>query len=235
MKSFEYKHNMSRENQISDEEKALRIYNALNDYYAIFPDRQAVPSIVITQDWDVFLDYKEEPCDSDFTDYAVLFMEDYEAEEWVYSMDTIKDCIHYIDRELEAAKMFCLDIYGEVPTHEKNLPRDLTYYMVHIFMNTAIALKESKIDDWILEIDLPISEIYLVKKEMRSPSYGGLILHYDPMKFIKTASNGEMMVDVDKVRELSDRIFNSDLTGEFANDDDDEGGDLFRQSLKGLL
>ena len=112
---------MSKENQISDEEKALRIFNALNDYYAIFPDRQSAPSIVISQDWDVFLNNKVEPCDSDFTDYAVLFMEDYEAEEWVYSMDTIKDCIPYIDRELEDAKKFCLDHYGEVPTHENKL------------------------------------------------------------------------------------------------------------------
>ena len=112
---------MNKEHQISNEEKALRIFNALNDYYAIFPDRQSAPSIVISQDWDVFLNNEVEPCDSDFTDYAVLFMEDYEAEEWVYSMDTIKDCIPYIDRELEDAKKFCLDHYGEVPTHENKL------------------------------------------------------------------------------------------------------------------
>lgn len=83
-----------------------------------------------------------------------------------------------------------------------------------------------------LEIDTPVEDIYLVKEEMRSPSYGGLILHYDPMKFIKIASNREMTVDTDKVRELSHRIFNFDLTSEFANDDDDEGGSLFLEGLE---
>ena len=47
--------------------------------------------------------------------------------------------------------------------------------------------------------------------------------------------SGENQIsDEEKVRELAVRIFNNDLTGEFANDDDDQGGDLFRSSLKGL-
>lgn len=90
--------------KLSTEEKAHRIYQALNDYYLLFPDRQSAPSIDITQDWEVFLDYKGEACDSDFTDYAVMFMEDYEAEEWVYTIDTIKNCIPRIERELDEAK-----------------------------------------------------------------------------------------------------------------------------------
>ena len=217
--------------QLSQEEKAQRIYRTLNDYYILFPDRQSAPSIVITQGWEVFVDYNGDPCDSDFKDYAVMFMEDYEAEEWVYTMDTIKKCIPYIDRELEDAKQFCRDFSGEVPTHECNLPSELTYYIFEIYRCITIALRENKIVDWILEIDLPTSEFYLIKEEMRSPSYGGLILHYDPMKFIKLGSNGEMMVDTVKVRELSERIFNDELTGEFANDDDDEEGDLFKSTL----
>lgn len=216
--------------KLSQDDKAQRIYQALNDYYAIFPDRQSAPSIVITQDWEVLLGYEGEPCDSDFTDNAVMFMEDYEAEEWIYTYDIIKDCISYIDDALEAARKFCLDIYGEIPTHEKNLPSDLTFYISHISIYIGIALRENKIDGWILEIDLPDSDLYLVKKEMRSPSYGGLILHYEPQKFIKVTEQGEMTVDRAKVRELAERICREDLTGEFANDDDDEGGAIYKNS-----
>lgn len=71
------------------------------------------------------------------------------------------------------------------------------------------------------------SDIFLVMKEMRSPSYGGLILHYDPMKLIKITEQGEKIVDKVKVRELAERICRKDLTGEFSNDDDDEGDEFF--------
>lgn len=225
------KQNMSGENQISDGEKALRIFNALNDYYTLFPDRQSAPSIVITQDWDVFLDYKGEPCESDFKNYATMFMEDYEAEEWVYTKDTIRNCIPIIQKELDTTKKICLDLYGVIPTHEKNLPSDLSYFIYYISLYTSIALRKNNINDWVLEIDLPISEIFLVMKEMRSPSYGGLILHYDPMKLIKVTEQGEMIVDNVKVRELAERICQGDLTGEFANDDDDEGGEFFNNDF----
>lgn len=217
--------------KLSQDEKIKRIYQALNDYYTILPDRQSAPSIVVTQNWEVFLNYEGEPCDSDFTDDAVLFMEDYEAEEWVYTKDTIGNCIPYIERELDAAKKYCLDIYGEVPTHEKNLPGDLTCYLNYIYLCISIALRENNIDDWILEIDLPTSDIYLIKNDMRSPSYGGLILHYAAMKFVKISECGEKIVDIVKVRELAERICREDFTGEFANDDNDEGGDLYK-SLK---
>ena len=46
-----------------------------------FPNRQSVPPIVIIQEWDIFLDYEKDPCESDFEDYAAMFLEDYEAEE----------------------------------------------------------------------------------------------------------------------------------------------------------
>ena len=220
--------------KLSLEDKAQRIYQALNDYYTLFPDRQSAPSVVITQDWEVLLDYRGEPCESDFNDYAVMFMEDYEADEWVYTIDTIKGCIPLIQRELDEAKEFCQKNYGEIPTHQNNIPSDVTYFMAFICLYMKHALEKEKIDDWMLEIDLPLSEIYLVEKEMRSPSCGGLILHYDPMKFVKLDESGERILDTSKVRELAERICRDDFTGEFANDDDDPGGNLFRSSLDGL-
>lgn len=214
--------------KLSQEDKAQRIYQALNDYYNLFPDRQSAPSIVVTQDWEVFLGYEGEPCDSDYNDYAVMFMEDYEAEEWVYTLDTIRKCIPRIDEELEAARKFCLEMYGEVPTHENNLSSDLTYFIFHISLCIKMAIKENKMNEWIIEIDMPTSEVYLVNKKMRSPSYGGLIIHYDPRKLIQVTELGEKIVDKVKVRELAERICQDNLTGEFPNDD--EGGELFRSN-----
>ncbi|MCH5218227.1 MAG: hypothetical protein J1F07_06730 [Muribaculaceae bacterium] len=123
--------------------------------------------------------------------------------------------------------------YGEIPTHQNNIPSDITYFMAFIGLYTNYALEKKRIDDWVLEIDLPLSEVNLVEKKMRSPSYGGLILHYDPMKFVKLDESGERVLDISKVRELAERICRDDFTGEFANDDNDPGGEFFRSSLEG--
>lgn len=225
---------MSRDNQISDGEKALRIFNALNEFIDQHPDEEDAPEMVITQNWAVKFDYGGWRSDSDYVGNSFILMEE-DDEGPYFSLGSILSKIPEIQKVLDRQADFCLEEYGAIPSHE-----DMEFNQVTDNMTTITSLLQSAIDmqelkGWVLEIDTPEEDIYLVKEEMRSPSYGGLILHYDPMKFIKIASNGEMTVDADKVRELSDRIFNSDLTGEFANDDDDEGGDLFRQSLKGLL
>ena len=225
---------MSSGNQISDAEKALRIYNALNEFIEQHPDEEDAPEMVITQDWTVKFDYGGWRSDSDYVGNAFELMEQ-DDEGTYFNLESILSKIPDIQKAIDRQAEFCMEEYGAVPSHA-----DMEFN--HVADNVAIitsllqsAIDKQELKGWVLEIDTPAEDIYLVKEEMRSPSFGGLILHYDPMKFIKTASNGEMMVDADKVREFSDRIFNFDLTGEFANDDDDEGGDLFRQSLKGLL
>lgn len=225
---------MSRESQVSDGEKALRIYNSLNEFIEQHPDEEDAPEMVITQDWKVKFDYGGWRSDSDYVGNAFVLMEQ-DDEGTYFNLESILSKIPEIQKALDRQAEFCMEEYGAVPSHA-----DMEFNHVADNVATITSLLQSAIDKqelkgWVLEIDTPAEDIYLVKEEMRSPSYGGLILHYDPMKFIKTASNGEMMVDTDKVRELSDRIFNFDLTGEFANDDDDQGGDLFRQSLKDLL
>lgn len=224
---------MSRENQISDGEKALRIYNALNEFIERHPDDEDAPEMVITQDWTVKFDYGGWRSDSDYVGNSFELMEQ-DDEGTYFNLETILNKIPEIQKALDRHAESCLEEYGAVPSHA-----DMEFNHVADNVATITALLQSAIDKqelegWVLEIDTPAEDIYLVKEEMRSPSYGGLILHYDPVQFIKTASNGEITIDTDKVRELSDRIFNFDLTGEFANDDDDEGGDLFRSSLGGL-
>lgn len=228
------KQNMSGENQISNGEKALRIYNALNEFIEQHPDDEYSPEMVITQDWTVKFDYGGWRSDSDYVGNSFELMEQ-DDEGSYFNLETILNKIPEIQKALDRQAEFCMEEYGAVPSHA-----DMEFNHVADNVATISSLLQTAIDrhelkGWVLEIDTPADDIYLVKEEMRSPSYGGLILHYDPMKFIKIASNGEMTVDADKVRELAVRIFNNNLTEDFTNDDDDEGGDLFSQSLKGLL
>ena len=225
---------MSRENQISDGEKALRIFNALNEFIDQHPDEEDAPEMVITQNWTVKFDYGGWRSDSDYVGNSFILMEE-DDEGPYFSLGSILSTIPEIQKVLDRQAEFCMEEYGTVPSHA-----DMEFNHVADNVATITSLLQSAIDmqelkGWVLEIDTPDEDIYLVKKEMRSPSYGGLILHYDPMKFIKIASNGEMTVDADMVRELAVRIFNNNLKEDFTNDDDDEGGDLFSQSLKDLL
>lgn len=224
---------MSKENQINDEEKALRIFNALNEFLDQHPYEQVPPEMVITQDWKVKFDYGGWRSDSDYLGSALEVMEK-DDKGFYFNFESLLSKIPQIQKAIDEQADFCMELYGAVPTHSDMEFNHVTDNVATITSLLQSAIEKHELKGWILEIDTPANEIYLVKEEMRSPSYEGLILHYDPMKFIKIASNGEMTVDSDKVRELSDRIFNFDLTGEFANDDDDQGGDLFRSTLQDL-
>ena len=152
-----------------------------------------------------------------------------------YSIEYILSKIPEIQRTLDSQAEFCLEEYGGIPSHADMEFNHITDYFLSISSILQTAIDRNELSGYVLEIDTPAEDVYLVKKEMRSPSYGGLILHYDPMKFIEKNANGEMTVNNDKVRELSDRIFHNHLTGDFVNDDDDEGGDLFRTFPDGLF
>lgn len=210
---------------LSLEEKAQRIFVALNKYYEIYPDRQTGPKVTITQDWEVLLNYEGEPCDSDYEDYVTLFINHYEDEEWWYTMDTIKKGIPFVDDGLEKAIEFCLEYLGEIPTHENNIPSDVTYFMSMIAVHIKHALKEAEPKDWIIEIDMPESEVYLVAREMRSPSYGGLIHHFEIDDLLIDTSEGKKEINFKKLKDISWKLaFDPDY--EFG-DEDDPGGKLF--------
>ena len=224
---------MKRENQISDEEKADRIFDALHEFIQQHPDERMYPQMVITQDWKVKFDYGGWRSDSDYVGNAYEVMQQ-DEEGAYYNWDYILSVVPKIQKALDSNAEHCMEAYGSVPNHDDMEFSHVTDNVMTIITLLQTAISEQQLEGWVLEIDTPVEDIYLVKEEMRSPSYGGLILHYDPMKFIKIAPNGEMTIDTEKVRELSDRIFNFDLTGEFANDDDDEGGFLFLEGLEDL-
>lgn len=222
---------MSKENQISDEEKTLRIFNALNEFIDLHPDEAYAPALVVTQEWTIKFDYGGWRSDSDYVGNALeLMVKDDEG--FYFNLESIRAKIPEIQKALDTMADFCMEEYGKIPSHADMEFTHITNYVLNISSLLQNAIKENKLKGWVLEIDTPAEDLYLVKEEMRSPSYEGLILHYNPMKFIKTTPKGAMMVDDDKVRELAVRIFNEDLTGEFANDDTDPGGDLFRESFE---
>lgn len=192
--------------QLSLEEKAKRIFDELNKYYKKYPDRQSGPKVTITQDWEVLLNYEGMPCDSDFEDYVTLFINHYEDEEWWYTMDTIKSGITFVDDGLKEAIKFCLEYLGEIPTHDNNIPPDVTYFMTMITVHIKQALKKDKPDDWIIEIYMPESHIYLMPKEMKSPDYGGLIQHFEINDFLMDVMDDKKEINFIKVKETSCKL-----------------------------
>lgn len=221
---------MKDENQISDEEKALRIYNGLNEFIEQHPDDEMAPEIVITQDWKVTFDYGGWRSFSDYVSNSIEFMQ--EDENGMYfELEYILSKIPEIQKSLDHNAERYIEENGCIPSHDDMEFNHITDYFLTISSLLQTAIEKNELEGWILEIDTPAEDAFLVKEEMRSPSYGGLILHYDPMKFVKRTADRKWTVDDDKVRELADRIFHDDLTGEFANDDDDEGGEMFRSTL----
>ena len=90
------------------------------------------------------------------------------------------------------------------------------------------AIKRNEYEEWLIEADIPAQDVYLVKREMRSPSYGGLIRHFKVTDFLIDTNQGKK-VNLSKVQELANNLVN-DNWGSDEYDPDDKGGELF-QSL----
>lgn len=224
----------NNEFHLSDEEKALRIFEGLKKFIEEHPEEIYAPEMVITQDWKVSFDYGGWRSDSDYVCNVTSIMRRDEDGQDVFDLEYITSKVPEIQKSLDESAEYCEEQYGTLPSHDDMEFAYVTNYVIMISGLIESAIENNQLKGWILEIDTPIGDTYLVKEEMRSPSYGGLILHYDPMKFVNVSDKGEMSVDLAKVQELADRILKDDLTGEFANDDDDEGGDLFRSEMDKL-
>ena len=196
----------TNQGNLSLEDKAQRIFDALNKYYEVYPNRQSGPKVTITQDWEVLLDYEGIPCDSDFEDYVTLFINHYEDEEWWYSMDTIKTAIPIVDKELEGAKKFCLKYLGEIPTHKNNIPPDITFFMSMIVVHIKRALTYEKSNDWVIEIDKRESYVYLIPREKRKSGHRGEIHHFEISDFIMDNPEGKKEINKKKVRDTAEKI-----------------------------
>ena len=212
---------------LSVDEKAERIFDAIDKFIKNHPEETMAPNIVITQEWKVECNYGGWYSDSDYVNTVTSIMGQ-DDEGYYYDVDFIKTKIPEIQKSLDEAAKWCEEEYGEVPRHDDLIFNHVTDYYSIISQLIEEAVEKNELDGWILEIDLPIQDAYLVKREMRSPSYGGLIRHHEISEFLMETSEGKK-VNLSKVQELADSLVNDDWdSSEY--DPDDKGGELF-QSL----
>lgn len=212
---------------LSVEEKAERIFDAIDDFIQKNPEETMAPNLVITQDWYVECNYGGLYSDSDYVDSITSMMEE-DENGYYYNFDFIKSKVPEIQKCLDEAAKWCEEEYGEVPRHEDMIFNHVTDYYDVISQLIENAVEKDELEGWILEIDLPTQDAYLVKREMRSPSYGGLIRHHEISEFLTDSSEGKK-VNLSKIQELANSLVKDDW-GSSDYDPHDKGGELF-QSL----
>lgn len=212
---------------LSEKEKAERILDAIDKFIQENPEETMAPNLVITQDWNVECNYGGWFSDSDYVN-SVISMMDEDENGYFYNFDFIKSKVPEIQKYLDEAAERCVERYGEVPRHDDMIFDHVTDYYNLISELLEKAVEKDELEGWLLEIDLPVQDAYLVKREMRSPSYGGLIRHHEISEFLTDSSEGKK-VNLSKVQELANSLVN-DVWTSFDYDSDDKGGELF-QSL----
>ena len=221
-------------NGISLEEKAKRIFDALENFFnSPLDDGENFPLICITQEWKVKCDFGGFRADSDFVDSAQFLIEgkdDNGIVSFDLNLDFIKSKIPEIQKSLDESAAWCEKEYGKVPRHDEMIFNHVSHYFEIISALLEQALEKDDFKDWILEIDIPVQDAYLVKREMHSPGYGGLIKHFEISTFFRENSQE---IDLSKVQELSDILVNDSdsVTGDF--DPNDKGGELFQSLVPG--
>lgn len=212
---------------LSVEEKAKRIFDAIDDFFQKNPEETMASNLVITQDWNVKCNYEGWFTDSDYVDSAISMMEE-DGNGYYYNFDFIKSKVPEIQKCLDEAAKWCEEEYGVIPRHEDMIFNHVTDYYSTISQLIENAVEKDELEGWILEVDRPAQDAYLVKREMRSPSYGGLIRHHEISEFLTDTSEGKK-VNLSKIQELANSLVNDKwISSDY--DPDDKGGELF-QSL----
>lgn len=221
--------------QLSDRDKAMKVFKALDDFINSpkFDENQP-PMLRISQSWEVSCDYGGWRSDSDFVVNSAFVLKTIEEEgrQWdILDLDYILEKIPEIQKSLDESSEWCEEEYGEVTNHEEIIFEKETEIYQDLMQLMDNALDMPDIKDWILEVDTPVGDVYLVKREARSPSYGGIIWHFELDRFIKDSPDGRL-VDEDALLDTAKKIILQDDSHLSDEDRNDEGGEIFQNMIE---
>ena len=112
---------------LSVDEKAERIFDAIDKFIKNYPEETMAPNIVITQEWKVECNYGGWCSDSDYVNTVTSIMGQ-DDEGYYYDVVFIKGKIPEIQKSLDEAAKWCEEEYGEVPRHDDLIFNHVTDY-----------------------------------------------------------------------------------------------------------
>lgn len=185
-------------------ERALKIFDSVDDFMVANPDEETPPLICITQDWRVRTDYGGWNSDSDFRE-SVLCVMCRDEEGFYLDLDYVEQCVPYIENELRENAEKCMEMYGEVPDHhEEEKKRVVTAEMALLSLLSDDNLREFGYNNVLIAMDTIEGSIYPIPADMDHDDYGGII-DYIPAN---TLVNEDGSIKVDKVKKLINDFLN---------------------------
>lgn len=161
--------------------------------------------LCVTQEWDVSIDYGGWRSDSDYVDGATCVM--CKDEEGYYvNLDYVRQCVPFLEKELQKSAEWCMESYGEVPNHKESAMRRVATLENKIIDMVWNLIDSHHTDDTMLEIDTLEHTVYPVPLEGEHEGYGGIIRFIPTADLLKTASDGSLETDLDKIKQLAAEI-----------------------------
>lgn len=192
---------------LTDEQvqRGEKLYAAICNFMETHPDEHMAPTLCITQDWDISLDFGGWRSDSDFVNSVVCVM--CKDDIGFYAdHDYVLQCVPFIEASLKEAAEWCIEEYGTVPDHkEQEADRNLNIGCKIVDLMHQV-IETDCVTDTLLEIDTITHEVYLVPTIGDHEDYGGIIRFVSPKELLSTSPNGEFELNIEKIDKLIDEI-----------------------------
>lgn len=201
--------NMETPAELTEEQfaRGLKIYDAVCKFMDENPESNAAPTLCITQEWEISVDYGGWRCDSDFVDTCLCVM-CRDDEGFYINLDYVNQCVPFIEEKLKEYAEWCKEEYGEVPSHREQSFRRVVTLENEIISVLLALIDKGQVSGVNLEIDTFEQTVYPVPAENEMEDYGGIILFVPVETLIKKGPDGVYEVDLDKVSELSSKVNN---------------------------
>ena len=180
------------------QEHSRILIEAIDKYFDKNPeDAGTAPLLRISQNWEVEITRGGHMMDTDFVN-PILCIMCHEEEGYYIDYDYVKQCVPFIEGELEDIKQCVETQYDSFPSfREQEINRDANLEMDMLSLLASLDPKYGY-ERILIAIDRVVPEVYAWPIEEGTEEYGGLIKYYRADTLI--SPNGT--IDVDRVKEI---------------------------------
>lgn len=182
-----------------------KIFDAISAFLDSHPDDRDIPMLCITQEWEISIDYGGHRCDSDYVDSVscVMCCDD---EGWFADRDYIRQCVPYLEKELKQSADFCMEMYGEIPSHKELHNNRVSNLQLEIQSVAYMILDSGAQDSAVVAVDTITQEVYAWPTEAGLETYGGIIHFFSIADLSEKGADGSFEISIDKIEAIVKKL-----------------------------